>query len=250
MKRQTLLIGLAALLFIFAACNSPEPPPEETEPTIVPEVVVPEPTAEPEVLPTVPSPTPEQLPEPTAVPETETDPGDGGQAGGNEGGGTGGESQAISTQHTVKEREWLVQIARCYGTSPQDILNANSVPHPGWIMAGETWTIPNVGSVSTAVGEPCIFTYTIQQGDTLYSIAQRFKIPLDMLVFANYGCYGYSAHYDWYYYPPVPEPYGGATHLPYYPAYGGCYYTSYPYIYPGDKLIIPSTPDNADMRPQ
>jgi len=249
MKRQTLIIGLAALLFVFAACNSPEPSLEEADPTAAPAVIIPEPTAVSEVLPTTPPAAPEQLPEATAVPET--DPSDGGQAGGNEGGRTGGgESQAISTQHIVKEREWLVQIARCYGTAPQDILNANSIPYPGWIMAGETWTIPNVGSVSPAVGEPCIFPYTIQQGDTLYSIAQRFKIPLDMLVFTNYGCYGYSAHYDWYNYPPVPELYGGAAYQPYYPAYGGCSYTSYPTIYPGDKLIIPTTPDNAAMRPQ
>jgi spore germination protein YaaH len=118
-------------------------------------------------------------------------------------------------------------------------------------MAGEVWNIPNVGSVSTPVGAPCLIHYTVQQGDTLTSIAERYHIPLDMLVFANYGCYGYNAHYDTWYAPPVAVPY--STTSDYATGYGGyatgCVYTGYPTIYAGNVLVIPVTPENVSMRP-
>jgi LysM repeat protein len=146
--------------------------------------------------------------------------------------GSGGspEVTSVSTQHTVQDREWLYQIARCYGTSPQEIVSTNQLPHPGWIMAGEVWTIPNVGSVSTPVGTPCLIYYTVQAGDTLNAIATRYSIPLNMLVFANYGCYGYNAHYDMW-------------------SANACYYYSYPTIYPGEVLVIPVTAENVGLRP-
>ena len=171
--------------------------------------------------------------------------------------------------HVVKQGEWLIQIARCYGTSPETIRSQNYIPYPGWIMPGESLTISGIGSVSEAFLEPCIMFYTVQQGDTLYSIAQTYQVDLDMLLKANYGCYGYG----YYYYPPVPTPYDGqaeaqphydgrwymypwygygpgyGAHSPY--IYNGCYFPSYynPVIYVGQELIIPVNLENADMRP-
>lgn len=156
------------------------------------------------------------------------------------------------TTHTVMEREWMHQIARCYGTSPNDVVNANQLPHPGWIMAGEVWTIPNVGSVGPVFGPPCIMYHTVQQGETLYSVSRTYSVPVDVLTFVNYGCYGYNAHYDYGYYPPVVTPYdGGYAYDYYYDGYGylgGCHYYSYPWLYVGDLLVIPVNAENMNMR--
>ena len=171
--------------------------------------------------------------------------------------------------HVVKQGEWLIQIARCYGTAPETIRYDNYIPYPGWIMPDEELIISDVGSVSEPFYEPCIMFYTVQQGDTLYSIAETYQVELDMLLKANFGCYGYG----YYYHPPVPTPYeeedgdeveadhdgwyphpwygygpGYGAHSPY--IYNGCYFPSYynPTIYIDQELVIPVNLDNAGMR--
>jgi LysM repeat protein len=234
MKQKQLIWGVVTavtiLLVMLTACRNEEetPPAEGTAPAAatVSVVLVTEPEAavtpvgEEAAVPSQPAPT-----EPTASPAPPT-PSEQSQS------GSGGASEAgsVSTQHTVQDREWLYQIARCYGTSAQEIVTANQLPHPGWIMAGEVWTIPNVGSLSTPLGTPCLIRYTVQAGDTLNAIATRYSIPLNMLVFANYGCYGYNAHYDMW-------------------SANACYYYSYPTIYPGNVLVIPVTAENMGLRP-
>lgn len=251
MKQKQGLLGLLTaimLLFLMAACGGSEDAPPTTEgvvATVIPAGSVGSevPAGGATVVPggdTAVAPTavpPQPVVEPTAVPpQPET---------------VNAEAQAVGTQHTVQDREWLYQIARCYGASPQEIATTNNLAHPGWIMAGEVWNIPNVGSVSTPVGAPCLIFYTVVQGDTLISIAERYHIPLDMLVFANYGCYGYNAHYDTWYAPPVAVQH--STTSDYTTGYGGyangCVYTGYPTIYMGNVLVIPVTPDNVSMRP-
>ena len=174
--------------------------------------------------------------------------------------------------HVVKQGEWLIQIGRCYGVDPVAIRNDNQLVYPGWLMADEELVINNVGSVSEPFFEPCIMFYTVEEGDTLYSIAQTYQVELDMLMKANFGCYGYS----YYYHPPVPTPYeegegeeaksasehdgwymhpyygygpGYGAHSPY--VYTGCYFPSHanPIIHVGQELIIPVNLENAGMRP-
>jgi LysM repeat protein len=243
MKRQQLIICLAllaaVLLLVGCGGNDDQPaaesgttaypgatavPISETQPQLpegqnTGQVVAP--TA---VVPTVVPENPTPIPAPTVGP-------------------TGGQPEAapagVTTQHTVQEREWLHQIARCYGASASEIVTANSLPHPGWIMAGEVWNIPNVGSLSAPIGPPCLIRYTVKSGDTLFSISRAYSVPIEELVFANYGCYGYNAHYD--YVPGGPNFYG-------YGYLGGCYYTTYPMIYIGDVLVIPVNAQNAGMR--
>jgi LysM repeat protein len=241
MKRHTLLtiILLTAVTIFLAACGgNDETAPPAVEATQLP--VVDQSGQQPQVLPTAPAdtsqPEPQVLPtapaddaskpqeQPTAPadtsqPEPQVQP-------------TAPPPPSTNTTHTIQQREWLAQIARCYGTSPADIANANSIPYPGVIMPGTVWTIPNVGSVGTAVGAPCTMNVTVQQGDTLFAIATTYKIPLTMLVFANYGCYSYNPFYDWH---------DGV--------FGGCTYTAYPTIYPGDNLVVPVTVDNVGLRP-
>lgn len=253
MKPNHLFRFLAVMIFIFllAACRNDEDSPDvatpvedttQTQPTQTP---VEQPTEVPQVEPTaVPVPTSDSGETPTP-----TDGGTDNSGGGEATQGTGG----AATSHTVMEREWTHQIARCYGTSVTELIQANHLAHPGWIMAGEVWTIPNPGSTGQVLGPPCIIYYNAQQGDTLLSISRAYNVPIDVLTFINYGCYGYNAHYDYGYYPPVPTPYddGGLYYYDYFEGYGylgGCRYYSYPWLYIGDLLVIPVNAQNMGMR--
>ncbi len=148
--------------------------------------------------------------------------------------GTGGQPIPVPPvapmTHVVQEGEWLIQIARCYGANPEIIAAQNGIPYPSWINPGLNLTISDVSSVSQPFYPPCIMRYTVQQGDTLYSIANFFKVPLDMLIKANYGCY---------------SPYTVSDKV-----YSGCDNPYTPTIYPGQVLIIPVNLENQDMRAQ
>lgn len=261
MKPNHLFRLLAVMIFIFllAACRNDEDSPDLATP--VEDTTQTQPTLPPVEQPTVPP------VEPTVTGDSgdatdsgETPPttgGDGADSGGDMAQDGGGEATqgtgGAATTHTVMEREWTHQIARCYGTSVTELIQANQLAHPGWIMAGEVWTIPNPGSTGQVLGPPCIIYYNVQQGDTLLSISRAYNVPIDVLTFINYGCYGYNAHYDYGYYPPVPTPYddGGLYYYDYFEGYGylgGCYYYSYPWLYIGDLLVIPVNAQNMGMR--
>lgn len=133
-------------------------------------------------------------------------------------------------EHTVKQGEWLIQIAECYGTTVRAIRDANNIYNPHHIEPNQVLTIPNVGSVSGNLEEPCLIDYTVEAGDTLHSIATEYNVSLNRLVLANFG---YAYHHYYYGYP----------HYSYY------YYPNYPtYIYPGQKLVIPVNELNAAKR--
>lgn len=147
-------------------------------------------------------------------------------------------------KHVVQQGEWLLQIARCYGTSPESIVYANYIPYPSWIMTGEVFVIPQVGDVSVPFNDgDCIIWYTVKAGDTLASVAAEYTVDLDMLVKANYGCYGYYSYYPYggYY------GYGYGYHSPY--IYSGCYFYGVPDVYVGQRLVIPVNNENKHLRP-
>ena len=150
----------------------------------------------------------------------------------------------LVTQHVVQQGEWLLQIARCYGTSPESIVYANYIPYPSWIMFGDVFVIPQVGDVSEPFNDgACIMWSTVEAGETLQSIATEYSVDLDMLIKANYGCYGYYSYYPYggYY------GYGYGYHSPY--IYSGCYYYGVPNVYAGQRLIIPVNNENKHLRP-
>jgi uncharacterized repeat protein (TIGR01451 family) len=92
-------------------------------------------------------------------------------------------------QHIVTDGEWLWQITRCYGADLNAVLNANRLPDPNFITIDEVVTVPNVGSVSTIFGPPCIAPYTVKSGDTWDSIASDPHNNADktVLIAANPG---------------------------------------------------------------
>jgi spore germination protein len=67
--------------------------------------------------------------------------------------------------HVVSPGESLWGIAHAYGTSVEDIVEANQIPDPNRLVVGQALVIPIYGSF-----------YMVQPGDSLWSIGQRFHI--------------------------------------------------------------------------
>jgi LysM repeat protein len=85
-------------------------------------------------------------------------------------------ARGSTIQHKVVQGEWLWQIARCYGTDPKQIIQANpQLADPGQISPDMIVSVPNIGSVGTIWDEPCVVQYTVQAGDTWNSIAQKYN---------------------------------------------------------------------------
>ncbi|RDI36633.1 glycoside hydrolase family 18 protein [Falsibacillus pallidus] len=76
--------------------------------------------------------------------------------------------------HVVRQNETLFSIAQTFGTTAQDIIEANEVPNPRNLVVGQTLVIPIAGSF-----------YWVQPGDSLFSIARKFNIPLAELARVN-----------------------------------------------------------------
>jgi spore germination protein len=76
--------------------------------------------------------------------------------------------------HVVERNESLFGIARTYGTTVNDIVEANELPNPNNLVIGQALVIPIVGRF-----------YWVKAGDTLQSIARRFGISEQELANVN-----------------------------------------------------------------
>ena len=160
------------------------PPPLETPGANVTPIVV-----EPTLFPT-----------PTTVgdtgqPPTQPTPGTPGDNGTQSGG-------VCSNPYTVQPGEWFYAIARKCGVTPDALLAANPGLNPNVLRPGQTLNIPAGGTTgggapppaqpteTTGGGQPpasggCSNPYTVQRGDTLYSIAQKCGTTVAAIQQAN-----------------------------------------------------------------
>lgn len=98
-----------------------------------------------------------------------------------------------SCTYVVAAGENLFRISMKYNMTPQELATANGIPNMNIIMVGQTLTIPNCGSTGTtppigATAAPPIgsgTTYTVVQGDTLFSISLRYGVPVTSIAAAN-----------------------------------------------------------------
>jgi LysM repeat protein len=86
------------------------------------------------------------------------------------------------TSHTVKSGEWLFSIARQYGVSPYTLAQVNGIGAPYTIYPGKVLVIPSGGTVPVPGPGG---TYTIQRGDTIYSIARKLGKTPSAIINAN-----------------------------------------------------------------
>lgn len=149
--------------------------------------------------------------EPTLFP-TPTTVGDTGQPPAQPTPGTPGEpgqpTGSCSNPYTVQPGEWFYAIARKCGVTPQALLAANPGVNPSVLRPGQTLNIPGGTSgggappptqptaqppgqpTETTGGQPpaggaCPNPYTVERGDTLYSIAQKCGTTVAAIQQAN-----------------------------------------------------------------
>lgn len=129
--------------------------------------------SEPTAMPTTTPPSPEGT---SAPPPTQDN-----------GSGSSPFVPGTTIQHQVAQGEWLMQIARCYGTSYEAIRAANRLPYPDFILPGTLINVPVIGTNGRIIGPPCVVSYTIQSGDIWETLAGRFGTTVIILQKANPG---------------------------------------------------------------
>jgi LysM repeat protein len=96
---------------------------------------------------------------------------------------------AVSAQsHTVEPGDSLSYIAHLYDVAIDDIVSLNNIPNPDLIVIGQQLQIPGTGGESSdpkPMQKSPESSYTIEDGDTLSHIADRFGVSLDELAAAN-----------------------------------------------------------------
>ncbi|MHC0039606.1 glycosyl hydrolase family 18 protein [Pseudoneobacillus sp. C159] len=76
--------------------------------------------------------------------------------------------------HVIESGQSLTGIAQAYGTTVNDIVEANELPNPNDLVDGQALVIPIVGSF-----------YWVKQGDTLWSISRRYGVSYQELARIN-----------------------------------------------------------------
>lgn len=88
-------------------------------------------------------------------------------------------STVCAQYHTVQRGETFYRISRNYGMTVNQLQALNSLANISKIYAGQ------VLCVKSEVAAPGTTTYTVAQGDTLYKIARKFGINVQVLAQAN-----------------------------------------------------------------
>jgi len=119
----------------------------------------------PTPLPPTATPAPTATPEPTATP------------------------LPTPLRHKVHQGDTLAVIAAYYGSTVQDIIDANGLDPSGLIRVGQELIIPVAGPSGgpgpTETPNGGTLVYTVQSGDTVESIAMRFNSQIDWILQAN-----------------------------------------------------------------
>jgi LysM repeat protein len=90
-------------------------------------------------------------------------------------------SESSCTYYTVRWGDTLYSIARRHGTTVQAIAQANGISNTSFIRVGQVLCIPTGPAPPT----PPDGYYTVQRGDTLYSIARRHGTTVQAIAQAN-----------------------------------------------------------------
>ncbi len=89
--------------------------------------------------------------------------------------------------HVVRRGENLYRIALRYGVTVQALAELNGIYNPGHIVSGQKLLIPGSATTPALAYQPqhASTTHVVRRGETLSAIAQRYGIPLWVLVQAN-----------------------------------------------------------------
>lgn len=110
-------------------------------------------------------------------------------SGGRRGGGSEG-SRASGGSYTVKSGETLGEIAERLGVSVNGLMQANGISDPTLVQSGQRLVIPGRSAASRSGGgggggSARGGSYTVQSGETLGEIAERYNTSVNQLMQAN-----------------------------------------------------------------
>ena len=94
------------------------------------------------------------------------------------------------TEYTVKQGDWIWQIARSFDVDPQEIIDLNELTSPGSIQVGMVLQIP-VPSVSPeATGTPGTaeaggIVHIVKPGEWIWQIARTYGVDPQSIIDAN-----------------------------------------------------------------
>lgn len=88
--------------------------------------------------------------------------------------------------YTIRQGDSFYSIAQRYNISVQELMRANPGINPNNLQIGQAICIPR-GVTPQPTPCPNGFYYTIKQGDTLFSIGQRYGVSVQSLLSANPG---------------------------------------------------------------
>lgn len=80
--------------------------------------------------------------------------------------------------YTIADGDTLWNLAEQFGTTVNDIIRFNRIQNPDELRVGQIIRIPVI-----QVEIPR--WYVVQNGDSVYQIAKRFDIPIDMVIEYN-----------------------------------------------------------------
>jgi murein DD-endopeptidase MepM/ murein hydrolase activator NlpD len=102
---------------------------------------------------------------------------------------TTGQQEEDNFVYTVQPGDTLGAIARRYDLTPDDIIQANNLADPNVLFPGQRLVLPGV-TLSSLTGDDSSLTRTaqthvVQPGETLFTVANLYDLPLDALILAN-----------------------------------------------------------------
>ena len=99
---------------------------------------------------------------------------------------------AETTTYTIKRGDTLYSIAREFNTPLEQLLELNGITDPARIKAGSSIKLspgfetgPEVTGASESEKPDSGRTHIVEPGDTLYSLSQKYALPLGDLIKAN-----------------------------------------------------------------
>ena len=81
--------------------------------------------------------------------------------------------------HIVQKGETLYSISKSYGVSLDELCSINGIKNSSMVKVGQKLIVPSQNVSGGRIEKPG--TYTVEKGDTLYSLARTFGITVDEL---------------------------------------------------------------------